>query len=561
MRFTCLIAVCSVVLTAAARAVGLHPDRGVSMIWYGSQNNLDDRDGIVANGQIFYMWRWFEPAEGAYAFDDLDAKLKAVHGKNMKATIQINGNVHPDYLFDLVPYLKGKEYPSQHDHDNGYGPPMYWHAVYKEKYESLIRALAEHLKDSPYRETVLGIRQSYNAIGTEHHWIRPEDRTQDNWTRESGATWGGPWPWTREIDEQYLTWAIDRYVEHFDPPSGIPVFMRASALKEGGAASERHRAMATSGELMIFHTSSEPQPRGGKEAQYRVFLDYCKTGKTRGFMESWSLAKTSSSGWDWTRTSQPITRHQFNYWTLLVDLHCGASFPAMRPEDIDRAGCRADYEFAAQYAGAHHEPAVSPGAWIAFREGDYLVGDYTFLMQRRGPDESVPLYNVDDTRYGLWARRLPAGSNMQVVMDSTFAASLENNTDVTIRIWYSDSNTGSLVTTAFGREFVDRKADAGTWKQAEHTVDVSRADRRISITAKDGDCVLHMIEVLRGEPGTTHTRATHLVTKTVPNEKQSVYRYDVTGRRIHAGRSRGSGILVIRGEDNRIRILAAPARR
>ncbi len=559
MKFARLTALIGSVLTAVASTVELHPDRGVSMIWYGSQNNLDDRDGVVANGQIFYMWRWFEPTEGAYAFDDLDAKLKAVHEKNMKATIQINGNVHPDYIFEVVPYLKGKDYPSQHDHENGYGPPMYWHATYKEKYENLIRALAGHLKASPYRETVLGIRQSYNAVGTEHHWIRPEDRTRDNWTRESGATWGGPWPWTSEIDEQYLTWVIDGYVEHFDPPSGIPVFMRASALKEGGAASERHREMADRGELMIFHTSSEPQPRGGKDAQYRVFVDYCKPGKTRGFMESWSSARTSSSGWDWTGTSQPITHRQFNYWTLLVDLHCGASFPAMRPEDIDRAGCRPDYEFAAHYAGAHHDPGASPGAWIAFREGDYLVGDYTFLMQRQQPDQSVPLYNVDDSPYGLWARRLPAGSSMQVDMDSAFAASLGGNSDVALRIRCKDTNGGTLETTALGREFVDVMGNTGSWKLAGHRVDIGDTDRRITLTARDGDVIVHMVEVLRGEPDPTGRRMVARARKRLPHATPVVY--DAAGRRLCAGRFHGRGIVVVKGKHNRIRILAAPARR
>jgi len=317
--------------------------------------------------------------------------------------------------------------------------------------------------------------------------------------------------------------------------------------------------MAAKGELMIFHTSSEPQPRSGKNAQYQVFVDYCKPGKTWGFMESWSSAKTSSSGWDWTKTSQPITQQQFNYWTLLVDLHCGASFPAMRPEDIDRPGCRADYEFAAHYAGYHHEPSKSPGAWIAFREGDYLRGDYTFLMERQQPDESVALSNVDDTRYGLWARRLPAGRSMHISLDSSFAASLENTTNVTIRILYKDDAAGSLTTSAFGREYVDQTTGTQTWKSAEHLIDVTNPERRITFTAKEGDVILHMIEVLRGEPDPTGRRMVVQARKRLPHLTPAVY--DAAGRRLCAGRFHGRGIVVVKGKHNRIRILAAPARR
>lgn len=492
------VALFGVVAGTPADAASLHPDRGVSMIWYGGQNNLNDRNGVVENGQIALFWRSFEPTEGHYAFANLDAQLQDVHAKGMKTTIQVNGTTHPDYLFKLIPYLK-KDYPGERDYVNGYGPLMYWHETYKAKYANMMAALANHLSQSPYKSAVLGIRHSPNAVGTEHYFIESADRSQANWTLEAGATWGGPWPWTTQVGTDYRTWTVDMYIDKFNPPSGLPVFMRASAISAGYAAST-HLEMAETGQLMLFETSSEPQPREGKEAQYQVFVDYCKSGKTWGFTESWSEAVTSGD-WGWTKTQTPISLDQFNYWALLVDLHCGSSFPARRPEDIDRSSFRSDYEFAAQYAGWQHEPGQAPGAWIAFREGDYLVGDYTYLMTHDTVGATAPLYNIDSTRYGLWARTLAAGASTTLSLDPAFSASLTNSTGVRLRVRYKDTNSGGLTLTAFGKEFSVQKTNSGTWKLAEFLTDVTLPHAQIQLQATGGELVVHMVEVLRGEAG------------------------------------------------------------
>ncbi len=53
---------------ASQSPVPLNPDRGVCLIWYGSQDNLNDRGGVVTGGQVMMMWRDFEPSRGAYNF-------------------------------------------------------------------------------------------------------------------------------------------------------------------------------------------------------------------------------------------------------------------------------------------------------------------------------------------------------------------------------------------------------------------------------------------------------------------------------------------------------------
>lgn len=477
--------------------VPLHPDHGVALIWYGKQDNINTKDGIITTGQIVFMWRYFEPAEGNYNFTSLDEQLHLLLLKGLKTTIQINGNRHPDYIYQLVPYLKGIELPSTSDHLEGYGPPMYWHPVYKEKYSNMIHALAQHLINSPFKDVVLGIRQNYNAVGTEHHYIEPKYRDKNLWTLEPTASWGDSWPWTTSIAEEYKTWTLDMYIREFNPPEGIPVFIRASAIS-GGEATSAHISMVEKGELYLFHTSSEPQPRVGKNSQYNVFVNYAKTGKTFAFMESWSAANTSSSGWGWTKTSTPITKAQFNYWTLLCDLHCGATFPAMRPEDVNVAAYLEDYKFSKKYAGYIAAPKATPGAWIAFREGDYLVGDYTFHMERSISDNSPGIYNVDDDKYGLWARRIRTIFPMKISMDTAFSSSLENTTDVEIRLWYKDDGSGSFEVQAFGQSLRYVKTGSGLWKQSRQIITIKNSESEIEIKAIDHDLIIHMLEVTRG---------------------------------------------------------------
>ncbi|MFW6371321.1 MAG: T9SS type A sorting domain-containing protein [Bacteroidota bacterium] len=473
----------------------LHPDRGISMIWYGDQKNLDSRDGIVTVGQIFFMWRWFEPTKDNYDFENLDRQLEAIHNKGMKTTIQVNANRHPDYIFQMVPYLDGVALPTQHNHtpEIGYGPPMYWHPTYKERYKKMIDTLAYHIKNSPYKDAVLGMRQSYNAVGTEHHYIPPEYREKGAWTFEAGVSEEGDFPWTKGIADAYKRWTIGMYVDAFNPPEDINVFIRASAIG-GGVASSEQIQMVENGELWIFHTSSEPQPRKGKIDQYQVFVDYAKTGKTCAFMESWGPARSEPGDDSWTNTKKPITKEQCNYWTLLVDLHCGATWPAMRPQDIDYLAFREQFEFAAKYAGFAAAPEESPGAWIAFREGDNMAGDYTFLMTRTGGDKSQPLYNVDDAPEGLWARQITAGESMELDLDSDFANSLYSNRDVKLSITYKDAGTGDFEIEAFGEKLSHSLTGTDQWLTFIKNFVVNESTD-IKISAVNNALTLHKVEV------------------------------------------------------------------
>lgn len=475
----------------------LHPDRGLALIWYGSQENLSSRDGLVNIGQIMFMWRDFESKQGKYEFAALDEELKKVSEKGLKTTIQINANYHPEYLFNMIPYLDGIALPGQKNHTVGYGPLMYWSEAYKERYSKLVHALANHLRASPYKENILAIRQSYCAVGTEHHHIPPEYRDSSNWTFKNKVKWGENSDWTDEVGRQYKTWALDLFVKEIKSYAGLNLFVRADAVSSG-IALDKHIKMIENGELWLFHTSTEPQPRNESfDRQYEVFEKYCKTGKTYGFMESWSKASTGAEKWLWTKTSHPITKPQFNYWTLLCDLHCGATFPAMRPEDMDVPEYREDYEFASKYAGYLHSPETSPGAWIAFREGDFLKGDYTFLMERNTSDNSIPLYNTDDEKYGLWSSKVGEKGSFRIKIDQDFMMSLEHTPHVKVKVWYKDDNEGSLRVHAFGKMITIDKKNTGIWKTVEIPFKITVLMPIIDIVSLKNELTVHKVELFR----------------------------------------------------------------
>ena len=261
----------------------------------------------------------------------------------------------------------------------------------------------------------------------------------------------------------------------------------------------------------------EPRNKGGK--QYHVFLDDCRTGHTLAYAEPWASAWGHHDRMTDPRWCSPP---QWNYWRLLCDLNCGVSFIACYANDLAVAHSGrypngnvpaaeavrfkeefdAAFRFAAKYAGYHASPEVSPGAWVALRQGSALEGDYTFLMNRL-PDHSREAKKAgpDDQRFGAWARLLPGTETMRFVLDQTFAASLNAQT-TELRVTYLDQGTGAFEVKAGDQKFTTHCTNTGRWKTtlwnmppALYKQDDSGA--QVSLQALDADLILHMLEVVR----------------------------------------------------------------
>jgi len=478
--------------------------RGVYAIWAQNKPALLDLP-FVRGGQVVAQWGELEPSEGQYDFSELDKGLKQMADRGFCATVQVNGNLKPAWLFDVVPHHSEK---LSHQIRDKQGTLMYWHPRHQGAYFRFIHAYAEYLKKSPYRSSVLGVRLNFNGLGTEHLPVPEDKRSLDQWIVPKG---GDPGPeWKGEIASAYKAAVVEAFAKDFCPE--MFVFVRNNIEPE---IRSKYENLFQTGKLGWFHTSSEMEPRGqGGERQYRTFVDYCRSGKTLGYAESWADSWGRHGGKTDPRWCSPP---QWNYWRLLCDLNCGVSFIAVYGADLSVVieGKAADkaagkfrdefvkaFEFASKYAGYHASPERSPGAWVAFREGHSLKGDYSFLM-RRLPDNTKEAKNVgpDDQRYGAWARVLPKGGSMKLALNDAFAASV-NGQSVTVNVVYLDREEDGFRVDAAGGRFVKKNGNTGKWQTAAFQVEKAAfakdaAGAHVTVVSNGENVTLHMVEVVR----------------------------------------------------------------
>ena len=443
------------------------PGSGLYVIWY--QNNKSPLDvPFITGGQVVVQWRDVDLDEGTYDFSSIARELHFLKEKRKMTTIQINGNLKPEWLFRVVPYFPGKLSVQVRDER---GTLMYWHPIHLQAYRKMLDAFGSFLEKCEDRDAVLGIRMNFNAIGTEHMNVPPEARDLKNWIIPAGDTIAEEW--TQVLAKTYETTVVNTFIEKVGPH--LRVFVRNNIKPD---IEEYYRKHFNNGTLAWFHTSSEAEPHSaGTEIQYRRFIEYCRSGKTVGYAEPWA------SAWGDHGNSTPDDRWcsppQWNYWRLLLDLHCGVSFIALYANDLnvalsgkyagkydenrDKLGYMGEFmeafTFTHKYAGLHASPEKSPGAWIAFRGNDtilakntgitptqrklsYLTGDYNFLMERL-PDKTLAEHNIGppEQRFGAWARLLPAGESIKIKTDERFAGSLKKGS---IRIiFYNPVRHGS----------------------------------------------------------------------------------------------------------------------
>jgi hypothetical protein len=290
------------------------------------------------------------------------------------------------------------------------------------------------------------------------------------------------------------------------------------------------------GRLAWFHTSSEAEPRSsGTERQYGAFQDWCRTGRTVAYAEPWASAWGEHGGGPDPRWCSPA---QWNYWTLLLNLHCGVSFigeyytnfrfalsgqhgrdEPVAPDSAGPREFRAAYEWGADYVGRHNRPAESPGAWVAMRENAVVkaanprvseasrqlkrfTGDYTWLAERVGDDRSVGVGPVGpaEQRYGAFARRYPAGAMARVRLDPEFLRSLRG--EVIVRVIALGRGPGEV---RAGTSRVALELEPARWRTLEFRVDAASLPRgsgatQIEVHAGAAEIMLHLIEVRRTAP-------------------------------------------------------------
>ncbi|GEM_PF-706920 len=499
------------------------PRSGIYAVWYSDKPEVLNLP-YVKGGQVMELWADLDKGNGQYDFSAIDQKLEELANRGFSTTIQVNGGKKPKWLFEKVPYFplrdgKGFVYQVQ----DKQGTLMYWHPTFVQAYLDFIKAFAAHIKQSPHRDLILGVRMNFNAVGTEAMVCPEYARTQQGWIVPDGID-PGPFPWKPEYNTQYEEKVVEAWFREFD---GVTkVFCRGTIDLQ---LKQKYKEQFDSGKAGWFWTGMMQKPQGFKGGGpfHSFFLD-CRSGKTLGYGEPFGDAWGYHGGRGGGRGMAPSAA---NYWLMLLDLHEGLSFlacyasdlqvalngkgPTAKEGDVSRLKdeFRKAFKFGAKYAGYHASPKESPGAWIALRQiektddrhkiFDVMSNDATFLMKRLA-DKSVPVEKIGspDSRFSAYARKLPKGEVMHLALDPLFAQSLASK-KAGLNVVYFDGNNGSINVQTSGHTFSIDLKNSGNWQTASFEIpsasfDDDKDSIDITLTAgEDADIVLHMIEITR----------------------------------------------------------------
>lgn len=512
-----------------------NPLSGVYGIWYHSRPEVLDQP-FVSGGQVVGLWHEIHKAPGQYDFSAMDEAIEGLAGRKLAMTIEILGNQRPAWMFDKIPYFpRGNRTGFPYQMKDKQGELMYWHPAYMEAYLGLIKAFADHVRQSPHRALILGVRLNFNAAGTEPMFVPEFARSREGWIVPEGVEFGEIWK--PEHNEIYEEKVVNEFINDF---KGVTqVFIRATTQPQ---LEKKYREYFNSGELAWYYT-------GISNTAYwalvydKFFLD-CRSGKTLGMGEPFGDAWGNHGG---RRSPRSIEAATANYWQVLQNLHVGlsviacygadlgvsydGSLPALNQRDGKPSSApsqpnpgrdetlkeefTAAFEFAARYAGYHASPEVSPGAWIALRQtsktddrqnlNDVLNNDCTFLMKRL-PDGSKGISNIGDkkSRYHGYARLLPAGEQMRLVLDPLFAKSLEGKSAV-LKVIFFDEGEGEFSIHAFGEKRVITLGNSKHWRSETFTVEQARteAEPQLIVESPRNNLTLHMLELQRQQDSQT----------------------------------------------------------
>jgi hypothetical protein len=142
---------------------------GIFAIWYGNKTEYSHYPWSLVV-RLWFSGAMLRKVKIIMTFLLLQRKWLELKAMGKLATIQINGNNKPDYLFDEVPWVEEK---LSHQVQDTKGSLMYWHPNHVNAYKNLLKALGGYL--SGRKSDFIGIRMNYNPFGTEHTHLSRSD--------------------------------------------------------------------------------------------------------------------------------------------------------------------------------------------------------------------------------------------------------------------------------------------------------------------------------------------------------------------------------------------------
>jgi hypothetical protein len=220
-------------------------------------------------------------------------------------------------------------------------------------------------------------------------------------------------------------------------------------------------------------TASDIDPNPVRDAFDLYAYTNVRLGSTNAYWEPISYAgKKNLVSWNW--------------WRILLELDKGVRSIAVYGNVLAQGQTdpefRAAFDFANRYAGHQWDPAGSPGAWVALRQGSgRMAGNFTWFMTQLDPNTtSTPLdsnagasmIGPASQRYGRYARRIAGGTvqgTMSFALDPAFRSGVVAE-QTTLHVTYLDTGVGSFQVawgTGPDQSVAVTKTNTGTWQTAD----------------------------------------------------------------------------------------------
>jgi hypothetical protein len=437
--------------TASASA-GTLPPAGIYQVW-GKDSSATAP--YVKGGQITLDWATIEPKRRTFNWSSLDSELKYYASIGKVATVQVNSTkAKPAWVWNVVANC-GTVHRQQ--------APQYWDPVYLNVQNELVGALAAHLKGSPYRSSVALVRAAPNAIGTEL-----TDMPSGYTCKATPSGHKVSTLWSKTIRDEYYYDVMNLYRQQMLPE--VQVALRAQVWTQWPGHCPT--SWLGSGGAWIMGTASDVDPNPVRDAFDLYAYNNVRLGSTNAYWEPISYAgKKNLVSWNW--------------WRILLELDKGvrsiAVYGNVLAQGQTNPEFRAAFDFANRYAGHQWDPAGSPGAWVALRQGGgRMAGNFTWFMTQLDPattstavdsNAGASMIGPSTQRYGRYARRIVGGtaqSTMSFALDPAFRSSIAAE-QTTLHVTYLDSGSGSFqVSWGTGAEqsVTVTKANTGTWRTA-----------------------------------------------------------------------------------------------
>lgn len=471
---------------------------GVYLIW-GTDSEATTMPH-VRGGQVNVKWSAVEPARGVFDWTELNKQLKVYSDAGRPATVQVNSELKPGWIYDY-----GIERCGTYTRNGAtYDIPKYWDPTFHVLMQEMLESLAAQLRASPYRNAVLGVRASPNLIGTEPYLLT------DAGASPTGACLAD---WT--VAKANAAYERSMRLTYNAVMPDIRPILRSNFFLTVNPSPAVRTELLGQDKAWMFGTNSDPdKPVANVD---RLYHQWVESGLTRAYYESKAPSASHQLSW--------------SYWRQLMDLGRGVSYVATyatelrqaNPGGAQSAEYQAVFDFTNRYAGLADKPAVSPGAWVAFRGGPGPTDDNydMFMTQLNGdgtPGADATTVAVDsasgtnvigpsDQRFGRFARRTDIASGKSAIylrVTPQYKETLVYGSQVAVT--YLDQGAGH-VTVRWGPGSGDQqtftKTGTGRWRRVVADVPAgamvggleTTADLVVSVSG--GDTTFHMVEVER----------------------------------------------------------------